>query len=158
MDNLNDFVANGFASIVTILAAILGIVIIWIGINRIRKATDAVPEKWPIIGILAVGAFLLIGTQYKSFKVSATGLEAIRNDVAAAADAAAEVATQAEHAASVAQETQNQVSNLTTALEQGRVLSPAATNSIRSRLQSTPPIDFKKLQNARSVLTRIRQK
>jgi hypothetical protein len=139
---------------VTLIASALGAILIVVALVKIGRT---LPEKWPIVGVLGIGAFLLVGSQYKSFKVSETGIEALRNEVAATADAAETVAAQAEQAASAAQTTRAQVDQLTTLLDQRQVLPPDATRSIRTNLQQAPQIDLGRLKAARSVLDRVRK-
>ncbi len=146
MENFNNFVTVG--------AAVAGAVLLGVAIIKIWSEGD----KWPIVGVLGVGAFLLVGSQYKSFKISATGLEALRNDVAAAASAAADVAAQTEQAASAVQATQSQVDNLTVALEKSQALPAATTRPIRASIRTAPRVDVERLKSARSVLNRIQQK
>ena len=143
---------------VTGVAAVLGVVILVVGIFKFYNTGAADTEKWPIIGVLAVGAFLLVGSQYKSFKVSATGLEALRNDVATAAEAASTVAAQAEQTATAVQETQAQVNGLTESLLQNRAFSPTIAAPMRARLQSAQRIDIDRLRAAQRVLNRIEAK
>ena len=153
-----NFITDHFDGVVKSFDSIIGVILLLIGANKFWKAPTLDQKDWPIIGFLAVGAFLLVGSQYKSFKVSATGLEALRNDVAEAASAAAEVASETEHTASAVAETQAQLNTLTSALEKRSVLPPTITSPIRGRLQSSQPIDIAKLQTAQRVFARIQRR
>jgi hypothetical protein len=125
------------------------IVLVTLGVV-IKKGFD----KWPVIA-MGIGAFLLVGSKYASFKVSEGGIE-VRRDVAAIAAATDEVAAQTQQAAAAVQVTQTQVANLVTLLERRNLLPPNATSPIRLQLDATPRIDLTKLKNARATVARIR--
>jgi hypothetical protein len=145
---------ENFNTIVTVAGSIFGALIL---LAALAKLFDkSLPNKWPTIGVMGIGAFLLMGSQYKSFKVSADGLEALRNDISAAADATDKIAAQVEETATAAAAAQNDVESLAGALESRSVVPPQLTAPIRARTRVTPTIDMTQIQKARATLARIR--
>jgi hypothetical protein len=61
---------------VAAVAFLFGFRILSIAVRLIDSGS--VSDKWPIVGVLAIGAFLLVGSQYKKLKAGPEGIEGER--------------------------------------------------------------------------------
>lgn len=103
-------------------------------------------------------AFGLIGmSQWSSIKITAEGIEVLRDELKQTATAAEEVAAQVEQTATAVEATKEQLTALAAHLASQHVLSAAAIQPIRVRLAALPTLDLTKLNAARTTLNRVRR-
>lgn len=129
---------EGFPLMITAIGVLVGIAVAVTTLVVIVKSKEI---KAPAIGTLAIAAFLLVGSQWTTFKVTESGLEVSR-----AAEAADEVAAQLEQLADGVEAIKEQVRLL------AQRAPSADARSITAELNRTPGPDRQKLAAARKTL------
>jgi hypothetical protein len=109
------------------------------------------------VAVTLIGLVMIGMSQWSTIEIEGGGIKfkALKEQVRAAAEAAEEVAAQAELAATSAETTRQQLADLTGQIERHRVLPPTLTRSIQQRILTAPTVDRAKLARARVDLQRI---
>jgi hypothetical protein len=121
--------------VVTAVAFGFGIRILWISQRLIDSG--AVTDKWPIVGVLAIGTFLLVGSQYKKFKAGVGGIEAERA-IVALFNRFNTLAAQSDLSAQAVAANRAQVAEIGRALSESGAISSEAIGRINAALRADP--------------------
>lgn len=119
-------------------------------------------KAFPAGGIaVSVVAFAMIGmSQWTTIKIEAGGakMEVTREEVLQIAAATNELADQAENVAAAIEVSKAQIRDVLNVLENRDILSAAAAQPIRHRLNTAPTIDIDRIQEARSEMWRVMER
>lgn len=111
------------------------------------------------LGVALVGLVLIGMSQWTSIKVNTPGgsveFAALQKDVKQTAEAADELATQAQETAASVETTRQQVTALTQQLQNNKVLTATAVAPIRAKLETAPRADVSRLRIAKDNLSRV---
>jgi hypothetical protein len=140
-------------TIATAVAMIVGVVVV----------LAAIAIQWPkreITGpgiiMTVVGFILITSPNWTSILVDVGGQKIELKQFADATTAADDVAGQVEVLAGEVAAIKTQLIGLSSMLQTGQPVSPAAARQIESRLSNLPVVDRSKLSSARSTLNRVR--
>jgi hypothetical protein len=114
---------------VTTVGMILGSAVILAALVIALRRNDFPKNAYVFLGI---GAFLIAGSQWTSFKISADGFEVLRQKVEL-------TASQVQQTTKAVAATQTQVASLSSQLADKNVLSAHAREAIYARLAEAPP-------------------
>jgi hypothetical protein len=109
-------------------------------------------DKWPIVVMLGIGAFLVVGSQYAKFIVSEKGIEVVRKEVKENAEATVKIADTLKETADAVKAAHAQIDALLDHVEDDRPLSAKAGNRFMDWQSKAAAIDTGRLGEAKQQL------